>query len=214
MKIWSLPKHETITAGKKYCGKEKKLLLRSNFSSIAQYFRYITNFKSSITHIFAKCGCSNYFFLNSVNPICRGTDISKYFRESLGIRDNGSLLYFNEETWKIFIRICLLSVGELSWHFTILQEKDPRKRGYNINIWSFRLISTWNNESSMVYFILFRLSVAFNNLSVIPRCCLDVTGNSMLTFRVLPRCNITPQTHDVVFHSLTFSMLSATRKRS
>ena len=33
------------------------------------------------------------FFLNSANLICRGTDISKYFRESLGIRDNESRLY-------------------------------------------------------------------------------------------------------------------------
>ena len=33
------------------------------------------------------------FFLNSANLIYRGTDISKYFRESLGIRDNESLLY-------------------------------------------------------------------------------------------------------------------------
>ena len=28
------------------------------------------------------------FFLNSANLICCCTDISKYFRESLGIRDN------------------------------------------------------------------------------------------------------------------------------
>ena len=33
------------------------------------------------------------FFLNSANLICRTTDISKYFRESLGIRDNESRLY-------------------------------------------------------------------------------------------------------------------------
>ena len=33
------------------------------------------------------------FSLNSANLICRGTDISKYFRESLGIRDNESRLY-------------------------------------------------------------------------------------------------------------------------
>ena len=96
MKIWSLPKHENLTTGKKYCGKEEKLLLRSNFSSFPQYFQYISNFKSPITHIyiFAKCGCSNYFFLNSANLICRGTDISKYFRGSLGIRDNESQLYY------------------------------------------------------------------------------------------------------------------------
>ena len=40
VKIWSLPKHENLTTGKKYCGKEEKLLLRSNFSSFPQYFQY------------------------------------------------------------------------------------------------------------------------------------------------------------------------------
>ena len=33
------------------------------------------------------------FFLNSANLICRGTDISKYFRESVGIRDNEGRMY-------------------------------------------------------------------------------------------------------------------------
>ena len=32
-------------------------------------------------------------FLNSANLICRGTDISKHSRESLGLRDNESRLY-------------------------------------------------------------------------------------------------------------------------
>ena len=32
-------------------------------------------------------------FLNSANLICRGTDISKCFRESRGIRDNEGRLY-------------------------------------------------------------------------------------------------------------------------
>ena len=71
------------------------MLLRSNFSSFPQYFRYISNFKSPITHIFVKCGCLNYFFLNFANLIGRGTDILKYFRESLGIRDNESRLYLD-----------------------------------------------------------------------------------------------------------------------
>ena len=31
-----------------------------------------------------------FFFLNSANRICKSTDISKYFRESLGLRDNES----------------------------------------------------------------------------------------------------------------------------
>ena len=77
--------------------KEEKLLLRSNFSSFPQYFQYISNFKSPSTHIFIKCGYSNYVFLNSGNLICRGTDISEYFRESLGIRDNESRLYLFSE---------------------------------------------------------------------------------------------------------------------
>ena len=94
VKIWSLPIHENLTIDGKYCRKEEKLLLRSNFSSFTQYFQYISNFKSPITYQFVKCGKSNYFFLNSANLICRTTDISKYFRESLGIRDNESRLYF------------------------------------------------------------------------------------------------------------------------
>ena len=59
VKVWSLPKHKNLTAGKKYCGKEEKLLLRSNFSSFPQYFQYISNFKSPI-HI---------YLLNAVNLI-------------------------------------------------------------------------------------------------------------------------------------------------
>ena len=63
----------------------------------ARYFQYISNFKSPITYIFVKSGCSNYFFLNSANLICRGTDISKHFIESLGIRDNESRLYCSQK---------------------------------------------------------------------------------------------------------------------
>ena len=36
------------------------------------------------------------FFLNSVNLICRDTDISNYFRESLGLRDDESRLYIQK----------------------------------------------------------------------------------------------------------------------
>ena len=95
MEIWSLPKHENLTTGKKYWGKEEILLLRSNFSSFPQYFQDISNFKSSVTHIYVNCGCLNYF--SSLLQICRGTDISKYFRESLGNRDNESRLYFTAD---------------------------------------------------------------------------------------------------------------------
>ena len=65
----------------------------------------ISNFKSQITYSFVKCGCSIYcfffffvFFFNSANLICRGMDISKYFRESLGLRDNDSRLYILPDT--------------------------------------------------------------------------------------------------------------------
>ena len=93
-----LLKHKNLTIGKKYCGKEEKLLLRSNFSSFPQYFQYISNFKSPITYIdflnmVVRFIFYYFFFLNSANLICRGTDISKYFRGSLGIRDNESRLY-------------------------------------------------------------------------------------------------------------------------
>ena len=37
-----------------------------------------------------------YFFLNSANLICRGTAISKYYIEFLGIRDNESRLYYSQ----------------------------------------------------------------------------------------------------------------------
>ena len=55
-KIWSLPIYENLTTYGKYCRKEEKLLLRSNFSSFPQYFQYISNFKSPITYQFVKCG--------------------------------------------------------------------------------------------------------------------------------------------------------------
>ena len=51
------------------------------------------NFMSQITFSFVKCGCSIYFFLNSAEMIYPCRDISKYFRESLVLRDNESRLY-------------------------------------------------------------------------------------------------------------------------
>ena len=40
-----------------------------------------------------KIGCSIGIFLNSANLICRSTDISKCFTESLRLPDNESRLY-------------------------------------------------------------------------------------------------------------------------
>ena len=94
MKILSLLKHENLTTGvKTYRGKEEKLLPGSNFSSFPQYFQYISYFKSPVTYIFVNVVVRVIFFLNSANLICRVTDISKYFREFLGIRDNERRLH-------------------------------------------------------------------------------------------------------------------------
>ena len=70
---------------------------------------------------------------------------------------------------------------------------------------SFKLSDRFQHEKRKFYLFysfifLFRLNVAFNNLSVISRRCQDVTGSSMVTLRVLPPWHIAPQTHDVTFH--------------
>ena len=52
---------------------------------------YISNFRSQITHSFVVV--QFIIFLTLSTLICRGKDISKYFSESLGIRNNKSRLY-------------------------------------------------------------------------------------------------------------------------
>ena len=44
--IWSLLKHENLTTGKKILWKRAEIAPRSNLTSFAQYFQYISNFKS------------------------------------------------------------------------------------------------------------------------------------------------------------------------
>ena len=99
MKIWSLLKHENLTTHEqvtKYCGKEEKLLLRSNFSSFPQNFQYISTGVKLHIHVHLLNVVVRFiFFLNSSNLICQGTGISKYFRESIGLRANESWLYMS-----------------------------------------------------------------------------------------------------------------------
>ena len=57
------------------------------------FYTYISYFRSQITYSFVNCGLF-IGFLTLSTLICRGTDISKCFSESLGIRDNESRLYF------------------------------------------------------------------------------------------------------------------------
>ena len=66
-----------------------------NFSSLPQYFNTsLTSGLKLYTHLL-NVVVRFIVFLNSANLICRGTDISKCFRESIGIRDNEGQLYVN-----------------------------------------------------------------------------------------------------------------------
>ena len=93
-----------------------KLLLKSNFSSFPQYFQYISNFRSQITCSFVKWGCSSYLFPTFANLICRDTDISKYFRQSLELRDNESFCF------------SLVYVRKIEDYFLVSLEKECSKR--------------------------------------------------------------------------------------
>ena len=92
VKIWSGLNMKIQQQVIKYCGNEEKLL------QISPLFHNIY-FRSKITYMYSvvKCGYSIYFF----PLICRDTDISKYFRESLGLRDNESQLYLSGYTQEV-----------------------------------------------------------------------------------------------------------------
>ena len=79
--------------------------MRRNIYSFPQYLQYISNFRSQITYSFVKCVSSSYFFLHLVILICRGTDISKYLRESLGLRDNDSRLSLRKYAYSNILKI-------------------------------------------------------------------------------------------------------------
>ena len=67
---------------------------RSNFSSFSQFFIYIFLTSGVKLHIHLLNVFVQFIdFLTLSTLICRGTDISKCFSESLGIRDNESRLY-------------------------------------------------------------------------------------------------------------------------
>ena len=63
-----------------------------------QFLHYVFHiiiyiYRSQITYSFVKCVVQFIVFLTLSTQICRGTDISKCFCESLGIPDNESRLY-------------------------------------------------------------------------------------------------------------------------
>ena len=85
---------KTMTTGNKIMWKRGEIAPEEQFLLFSTIFYiHISDFRSQITYSFVKCGCSIYFFLTLSTLICRSTDISKCFSESLRIRDNGSRLY-------------------------------------------------------------------------------------------------------------------------
>ena len=68
-------------------------LIRSNFSSFPHYFIYIflTSGVKLYIHLL-NVAVQFIVFLTLSTLICRGTDISKCFSESLAVRDNESRL--------------------------------------------------------------------------------------------------------------------------
>ena len=102
----------------KYCGKRVEIAPMENFPLFHNIFN-ISLSRSPISYSLVKSGCSFYFLLNSANLICRGTDISKYFRESLGLQDNESQLYMLPY---IRCRSCMLLINRKEQYYLRIQE--------------------------------------------------------------------------------------------
>ena len=64
------------------------------------------------------------------------------------------------------------------------------------------VVRIWHKQVFSWRCCLFRFNVTFNNFSVISRQCLVVTGNSILTFIVLPHWSIMLQTHDMISYHI------------
>ena len=86
-----------MTTGNKIMWKRGKIAPKEQFLLFSTLFHiYISNFRSQITYPFVVVQFIVFLTLSTL--ICRGTDISKCFSESLGIRDNESRLYLYEDT--------------------------------------------------------------------------------------------------------------------
>ena len=93
VKIWSLFKHENLTTGNKILWKRGEIAPKEQFLLFSTIFSIYFQLQESNYIYICKMWLFDLFFHNSANLICRSTNISKYFRESLGIRDNESRLY-------------------------------------------------------------------------------------------------------------------------
>ena len=81
VKIWSLPKHENLTTGKKLLWKRGEIAPKEQFLLFSTIFSIYLQILRVQLHIYLlNVVVRTIFFLNSGNLICRGTDISKYFR--------------------------------------------------------------------------------------------------------------------------------------
>ena len=86
------------------------MLLRSNFSSFPHYFIYTFLTLGVKLHIHLLDVVVQFIVSVTLSTLlCRGTDISKYFSESLGIRDNESRLYIIGY-YKLYRRTCTAKV--------------------------------------------------------------------------------------------------------
>ena len=89
-----------MTTDNKIMWKRGEIAPKSNFSSFPHYYIYIFLTLGVKLHIHLLNVVVQFIdFLTLSTLICRGTDISKCFSESLGIRDNDSRLYY----WRFHI---------------------------------------------------------------------------------------------------------------
>ena len=94
------------------------MLLRSNFSSFPHYFIYIFLTSGVKLHIHLLNVVVQFIvFLTLSTLICQGTDISKCFSESLGIRDNESRLYFSLAT--------VVLISKEKWYYILTLQQQP-----------------------------------------------------------------------------------------
>ena len=116
-KIWFLFKHRNLISGNKILWRRGEIAPEQQFLPFPTIFSiYISNYRSLITYYFVKFGCAICIFLNSENLICRSSDISKYFRGPLQLRDTESRLYLAQSSFEICRRkFCLLF-----WHLNFV----------------------------------------------------------------------------------------------
>ena len=91
---WSLPKHENLTTCKK-----EILWKRGEIVPLFHNIFYISNLKSPVTHVFVKCGYSNYFF----PPFCKSDN---YVEVRISRSISESPMEFEKK--KVDCKICLL----------------------------------------------------------------------------------------------------------